>query len=73
MDGYSVDGKKIKELRLKKRWTQQTLAHEAKISITQVNRVERNVNTARFSTVERLAEALGVDPDELIEFTLLSA
>ena len=45
--------------------TQQELAERAEISADMLGQVERGLTGARFTTIERLAAALGVDPAEL--------
>lgn len=72
-NGHQVNGEKIRQLRYRKRFTQQKLAQEAGLSVTQVSRIEKGVHTPRFSTIDRLAEALGVDPDELVSYAPLVA
>lgn len=70
---YGVSGRKVRQLRLRNRMTQQELAHRAKLSVTQVSRIEKDAQTPRFSTVDRLAAALGVDPDDLIDLPALAS
>lgn len=70
---YRVDGRRIRQLRLRRRMTQQELAHRAKLSVTQVSRIEKDAQTPRFSTVDRLAAALEVDPDDLIDLPALAS
>jgi transcriptional regulator with XRE-family HTH domain len=72
-NGYTVSGEKIKGLRIRRRLTQQKLAERAGLSLTQVSRIETGVHRPRFSTLEALAEALGVDADELIDYAPLVA
>jgi transcriptional regulator with XRE-family HTH domain len=60
-------GDKIKRLRDRRAITQEQLAEEAKITVAALSRIERNHAEPRPSTRMRLAEALGVDPAELIE------
>jgi DNA-binding Xre family transcriptional regulator len=66
--GYEVDKRKLKGLRLRRRLTQQKLAELAGLSVTQVSRIEQGVHTPRFSTLEKLADALGIDADDLIDY-----
>lgn len=72
-EDYRVDPQKIRHLRLRRRLTQQKLAEATGLSLTQVSRIEHGVHRPRFSTVEKLAGALGVDPDELIDYAPLVA
>ena len=47
--------------------TQKQLAQAAGISSRQLGRIEKNKVEPRFSTILKLAEALGVEPSELID------
>jgi DNA-binding XRE family transcriptional regulator len=47
--------------------TQAELAEAASMSRDQVSRIERDEVDPRFSTIRKLAKALGVDPQELTE------
>lgn len=52
-------------LRTRRFMTQVELAQAAGMSPTTINRVETGKLTPRFSTIKRLAAALGVSPEEL--------
>lgn len=56
---------KLKELREKAFLTQAELAAKAGLTEATVNSLERDKQEARISTVRKLAEALGVKPEEL--------
>jgi len=60
-------GDKIRRLRDRRAITQEELAEKAKITVAALSRIERNNAEPRPSTRKRLAEALGVDPAELVE------
>ena len=48
-------------------WTQRRLAQEAGLSPTTVSGIESGrISRPRFSTLKKLAKALGVDPSELL-------
>ncbi len=47
--------------------TQAELAKRAGVQRVTVNRLETGLTAARFRTVRRLAEALGLDPRELMD------
>lgn len=66
--GYKVDGRQLKGLRLRRRLTQQKLAEAAGLSVAQVSRIEQGIHTPRFSTLDKLADALRVDVDDLIDY-----
>ena len=46
--------------------TQRELAQRAGLSEVTVNRLEQGKQTARISTIRKLASALGVVPEELV-------
>jgi transcriptional regulator with XRE-family HTH domain len=58
-------GRSVREQRIKRFMTQEQLARMAGISLRQVVRIERNEVEPRFSTILKLADALGVEPSEL--------
>ena len=60
-------GRRVKEERVRKFMTQERLAAAASISSTQLVRIELNQVEPHFSTILKLAEALEVDPSELVE------
>jgi predicted transcriptional regulator len=66
---YSCDMPKLtnlKAVREKKFITQRDLAATAKVSPTTVSRLEALQVDAQFGTIRKLAEALGVAPEELL-------
>jgi transcriptional regulator with XRE-family HTH domain len=60
-------GRSVREQRVKRFMTQEQLARTADISVRQVVRIERNEVEPRFTTILKLAEALGVEPSELVD------
>ena len=58
---------RLKLLRLRKALTQQQLAHKAGINRTTVVRLEAGRDHPSPTTVRRLADALGVEPEDLME------
>ncbi len=60
-------GRRVKEKRVRKFMTQERLAAAASISARQLVRIERNQVEPHFSTILKLADALEVDPSELVE------
>ena len=59
-------GDKVKRLRDKRALTQEELAEKAELTVAALSRIERNNAEPRPTTRRKLAEALGVDPSELI-------
>lgn len=53
------------ELRKKRGWTQEELAHAAGLTTSAYNRIESGSAAPGWSTVRRLAEALGVSMADL--------
>jgi transcriptional regulator with XRE-family HTH domain len=60
-------GKRLKELRIRRALTQEELAAKANIGKNTVNKIERNITEPHMSTLRKLAQALGVEPHELLE------
>ena len=61
-------GEHIKELRIKKRLSQEDLANDADIPINQIGRIERGEVNTTISTINAIAKALGIPPKELFDF-----
>ena len=59
-------GDRLKTLRIRRALTQQELAEKAGISKTALNRIELNKAEPHMSTLRKLAQALTVDPTELL-------
>lgn len=62
-------GNRVKELRSSKGFSQEYLADEAKLSLRTIQRIESGITTPRGDTFSRLATALQVSPDEIIDWT----
>lgn len=60
-------GHHLKAMRLKKRLSQETLAFEADIPISQIGRIERGEVNTTLSTLNLLAKALKVSMKELVD------
>lgn len=58
---------RLKELREKAFLTQADLASKSGVAEVTINRLEQGHHSARFSTIRRLAEALGVTPEDLAQ------
>ena len=58
-------GKKIKDLRLEKGFSQSELCYEAEIDISTLSRLERGILNVSFSTLYKIGRILDV---EIIEF-----
>jgi uncharacterized Tic20 family protein len=60
--------KKIKELRTKKGFSQEELANETGLSLRTIQRIEGGETEPRGDTLKRLAHALDVTPNDLMEW-----
>ena len=60
----------LKSVRLKKKFTQQQLAFESGLSLSQIARIETAKINPTISTVFQIARTLEVSPKELFEFEL---
>lgn len=59
-------GRRVREARLRLEINQEELADRAEVDRTYVSSVERGLRNVTLQTICRLAEALGVDPAELV-------
>jgi transcriptional regulator with XRE-family HTH domain len=66
--GIKKFGLKVREIRLSKNFTQESLAWEAGIEPMQVSRIERGIINTNISQILNLANALGVKTSELFDF-----
>jgi len=62
-------GKRVKELRVKNAFSQEFLAEECKVSLRTIQRIENGVTIPHGYTLSRLAMALHVSPDELVDWS----
>jgi transcriptional regulator with XRE-family HTH domain len=69
MDLVKVNGEKLRTLRLERFMSREELARASGINRDHIGRLERSdwEGGSRPPTVRKLAEALGVDPRELLE------
>ena len=67
MDAVVQIGDKLRQLRERKALRQEDLAELAGVGKNTVNRIEKNHTEPHMTTVRKLAQALRVDPAELIE------
>ncbi|MDP9476791.1 MAG: helix-turn-helix domain-containing protein [Actinomycetota bacterium] len=59
-------GEKLRQLREQRALRQEDLAALASVGKNTVNRIEKNRTEPHMTTIRKLAEALGVDPSELV-------
>ncbi len=60
-------GDRLRDLRKRALLTQEQLAERSGIAISTVIRIERNQVEPQGRTIRKLAEALGVEPQELVK------
>jgi transcriptional regulator with XRE-family HTH domain len=59
----------LEEVRLRRRLTQRALAARAGVSLSTIQAIESGrAGRVRFGTMERLADVLGVEPEEIDDF-----
>lgn len=61
-------GKQLRELRLKKGWTQEELADKAGMHFTYIGQIERGVRNPSLINLHKLAKALGISAGKLFPF-----
>ncbi len=61
-----LSGEKLRAARLGKVWSQQDLADHAGTTEATVNRLEQGKQRARFVTIRKLADALSIEPVDLM-------
>lgn len=66
LDWRSIVGKNVRQLRQGRGLTQEQLAFEADLDLTYVGGIERGKRNPSLLVMVRLADALGVLPDDLL-------
>lgn len=61
-------GQNLRRIRIEKGFTQEDLANDADIFISQIGRIERGEINTTISTINALAIALNIKPSELFTF-----
>ena len=61
-------GKHVKKVRLEAGFTQEELANEIGIEISQISRIERGILNTSVSTIHAIASALEVETKSLFDF-----
>jgi transcriptional regulator with XRE-family HTH domain len=62
-------GRRVKELRGKNGFSQEFLAEECKVSLRTIQRIENGITIPHGYTLSKLAMALHVSPDELVDWS----
>ena len=66
MEAVVYTGERLRQLREERALRQEDLAELAGVGKNTINRIERNRTEPHMTTVRKLAEALEVDPRELV-------
>ena len=66
MEAVVYIGERLRRLREERALRQEDLAELAGVGKNTINRLERNKTEPHMTTVRKLAEALGVEPAELV-------
>ena len=69
-EGLKLLAKKLKEVRAKKGFTQEELAYESELTLSQIARIETSKINPTVSTLFRIARTLDVNVAELFDFKL---
>jgi len=60
-------GQKVRKERLKKGWSQETLANKAKVHRTYIGMIERAEKNITLENIEKIAKALKLNVSELLK------
>lgn len=63
-----LERKYLEEWRKAKYWSQSDLSKAAEVSQSIVSRIEKGEKIGRFATLVKIADALGVKPEQILEF-----
>jgi len=64
---FGVDGQRLRELRVERALTLRALGERSGVAYDTINKLELGQRPARLSTIRKLAEALRVEPKELMK------
>ena len=62
-----IDGQRLKELRVQQALSLRALGERSRVAFDTINKLELGRRPAHASTIRKLADALGVEPKELME------
>ena len=68
--GLKLLATKLKEIRAKKKYTQESLAYESGITLSQIARIETCKINPTVSTMFKIARTLKINVSELFDFKL---
>jgi transcriptional regulator with XRE-family HTH domain len=64
---FEVNGQKLRQLRVERALSLRALAERSGVAFDTINKLELGHRPARLVTIRKLAEALEVEPKELIQ------
>jgi transcriptional regulator with XRE-family HTH domain len=64
---FDVNGQRLRQLRVERALTLRALGERSGLAYDTINKLELGRRPARLSTIRKLAEALGVEPRELMK------
>ena len=64
---FEVDGHRLRQLRVDRAFSLRTLGERSGVAFATINNLENGHRPARLITIRKLAEALGVEPKELMK------
>jgi transcriptional regulator with XRE-family HTH domain len=64
---FEVNGQRLRELRVGRALSLRALAQRSGVAFDTINKLELGHRPARLVTIRKLAEALGVEPKELMK------
>ena len=62
--------KKIKELRIRQGFSQETLAYETNLGLRTIQRIENGESEPRGDTLQKISRVLKTSPDELLDWSI---
>ena len=64
---FEVDGQRLRQLRVERALSLRTLGERSGVTFATINNLENGNRPARLVTIRKLAEALDVEPKELMK------
>jgi XRE family transcriptional regulator, regulator of sulfur utilization len=64
---FEVDGQRLRELRVERALSLRALGERSGVAFATINNLENGHRPARLVTIRKLADALGVEPTELMK------
>ena len=64
---FDVNGQRLRQLRVERALSLRALAERSGVAFDTINKLELGHRPARLVTIRKLAEALGVEPKELMK------